>query len=87
MKAAAVGLGTIITVATALINFGIQLWNNDQPLVASIFFIVGGALYILGSYYGLSKAKTEALKEAKKYAKEYFDARFSVFEEHLKENK
>lgn len=63
MKAAAGAMGIIITIATAMINFAIQQWNSNNQLVAAIFFTIGGILYIVGSYYGLSTAKSAAVRE------------------------
>ena len=71
MKATATGLGIILSIATAMINFAIQQWNSDNQLIAAIFFAIGGSLYIVGAYYGMNKAKKVAVREAIRY----FEAR------------
>lgn len=64
------GMGIILTIATALINLGIQLWNSDEPVAAAVFFIVGGILYILASYYGLNTARVEIEERVEDYVNE-----------------
>jgi len=67
VKAVATGVGIVIAIATAMINFAIEQWNSNNQLVASVFFAIGGALYIIGTYYGLNKAKKVAVREAIRY--------------------
>ena len=75
MRTVAVGLGIIITIATAMINFAIEQWNADNQLVAAIFFAVGGILYIIGSYYGLRSAVETAVEEAVEIVREELSRR------------
>jgi len=61
----AITLGIISTLAVLLINFAIQLWQQGEQLTAAIFFIIGGLLFIIGSYYNLSFVAKLATKEKK----------------------
>lgn len=54
LKAKAVKTGTIKTLAVALINAGILLWQKGQQIPASLLFIAGGILFIVSEYYNLS---------------------------------
>jgi len=62
----AVTLGIITTLAVLLINFAIQLWGQGEQLTAAIFFVIGGLLFIVGSYYNLSFVAKLVAKAEKK---------------------